>query len=267
MVADEGVRLPRSLARDIGAHRLLIAWPETPPPAAGHRLLLLLDGNATFATAVAALRMQSRRPEVTGVGPALIVGLGHAGEATHDPVARLRDYTPPVPDAPQGSGGVADFIALLEAELLPAVASQFPIDPANRAIFGHSFGGLCVAWTLLHRPGLFQHHIAASPSLWWGEGALLRDAAAFAAAPPPGAAALRLLLTLGELEHGDAALPAERQAHMAARRIGAHIQAFAETLRLALGTLRQIEFAGENHGSVLPAALSRALRFALDPRS
>lgn len=265
MVAEDAVRLPRSLARDVAGHRLLVAWPDTPPPPAGHRLLLLLDGNATFATAVAALRLQSGRAEATHVGPALIVGLGHAGDAPHDPVGRQRDYTPPLPDGPPGSGGVAAFIALLEAEILPAIAAQFPLDAGNRAIFGHSLGGLCVAWTLLHRPGLFRHHIAASPSLWWGEGEGLRQAADFAAAPPAAAAGLRLLVTHGGLESHDPAMPPDRQARLAARQLGARASAFATTLAPVLDTVREVAFPGENHGSVLPAALSRSLRFALDP--
>lgn len=264
-MAREGIRLPRSRAEDLGGHRLLMAWPETPPPPEGYRLLLLLDGNATFATAVAALRLQSGRPEVTGVAPALVVGLGHAGDAPHDQPARLRDYTPPVSGGPPGHGGIDAFLDALDAEILPAIAARFPCDPARRAIFGHSFGGLCVAHLLLTRPGLFRHHVAASPSLWWGDGALLAVAEAFAAAPPPNAAGLRLLVTLGGLESGDPALPPERRAHLAARRMGQNARAFTHRLRPALGAAQLVEFPEENHASVLPAALSRALRFALDP--
>lgn len=51
--------------------------------------MYVLDGNSLFGTMVEALRLQSRRPEKTGVVPAIIVGIGYQTEAPYHP---LRHY-------------------------------------------------------------------------------------------------------------------------------------------------------------------------------
>ncbi|WP_426954637.1 alpha/beta hydrolase [Muricoccus radiodurans] len=271
----EPVRLPRSRCWDLlasgdpaRAHRLFLAWPEEPPPAGGYPLIVLLDANAAFATAVESLRSQARRPEATGVTPAILLGIGYPTEAPTDRAGRTRDYTPAVTGAPAGTGGADAFLDFVERELLPAVETEFPVDRARRAVFGHSLGGLLVLHTLFTRPGLFRRHAAASPSIWWEDRAVLRAAERFVAHPPPGAARLGLLLTVGELENGIVGADPARLARQRERRMGANARNLAAWL-LTLGSrgpqVSFVEFAGENHASVVPAALSRALRFSLEP--
>lgn len=61
-------------------------------------MIYLLDANSVFGTMVEAMRMQSRRPEKTGVVPAVIVGIGYETDAPFDP-GRYYDFTLPVPPA------------------------------------------------------------------------------------------------------------------------------------------------------------------------
>ncbi len=254
------VMIPRSRVLNLGSAgrpdlALWVAWPEGPPPPGGHPLLLLLDGEACFATAAEAARLQARRPEVTGVAPAVIAALSH----TTGPAAREADFTPP---------GAGAFLDLLEQAVLPLLAAVCPCDPVRRALFGHSLGGLLAVQALFRRPGLFRRHVAASPSLWWGGRAVLQEAEGFVADPPPGAPELGLLMLTGALESDDPSLPPARRARLAERRMGAN----ARELVALLGTLgprapriRFVELPDENHASILPAAISRALRFVLDP--
>jgi predicted alpha/beta superfamily hydrolase len=250
------VTLPRSEVWEMSAggdaaraYRLQIAWPAVDPPAAGFPVVYLLDGDAVFPLAVGALRAREGR----GLAPAILVGIGYPGGAPFATQRRRTDYAPP---------GSAAFLDFLLEELVPAVEQCFPADPGARALFGHSLAGLLVLQALLGRPGSFRHLLAASPSIWWGDGAILPQARAFAAAPPPEAARLQLLLTAGELESDDPRQSPERRAQLRARRMGGHAREMAALLGDCLPA-RFHEFAGETHGSVLPAAVARALQAAL----
>lgn len=72
-------------------YRLLIAVPPEPAPADGFPVLVLVDGDALFPTALSAARLQAGRPEVSGVGPAVILGVGYPGAAPFDAERRRQD--------------------------------------------------------------------------------------------------------------------------------------------------------------------------------
>lgn len=105
------------------------------------------------------------------------------------------------------------FSRMLVEELLPWLRDRYPLsyDPADVALAGESYGGLCAGWTALHHPEAFGNAILQSPScgyhpdLTWGTGAgeLLRRVpvptlmADFLAAEP---APIRIFHDVGELE-------------------------------------------------------------------
>ena len=271
-----GVCIPRTRSWEVHpggdpgrAVQVFLAWPEPPPPAAGYPALFVLDAPVLFGTVVEAARLQAGRPAATGVVPGLVVGLGHGGDRAAQVAARRRDYTPPPFDPQTATGGADAFLHAVESLVLPTVEQWVPIDRMAMALFGHSIAGLLPVHALLARPGLFGRCVAASPSLWWGDGVLLRRARAFAAAGGPSASGSRLLLTVGGLERPDseAALrdPVRAARLHAARMIG-NVQDLAAALSPVLLT-RCVEFPDENHGSVVPAAISRAIPFALGGRS
>ncbi|QWB21758.1 MULTISPECIES: esterase family protein [Streptomyces] len=105
------------------------------------------------------------------------------------------------------------FSRMLVEELLPWLHHRYPLsrDPADVALAGESFGGLCAGWTALHHPTAFGNAILQSPScgyhpdLTWGTGAgellrrapvptLIADHLAAEAAP------VRIFHDVGELE-------------------------------------------------------------------
>lgn len=47
---------------------------------------------------------------------------------------------------------------------------------SDKIYFGHSFGGLFGIYALLRDDGIFDEFFIASPSLWWDESQLIRDA-------------------------------------------------------------------------------------------
>lgn len=273
-----GVAIPASAVLPLdgpaGPYRLLLAWPETPPPPDGYPVLYLLDGNADFGTAVDSMRAQSRQPLSTGVAPGLVVGIGYPGEATIDLARRTRDYTPAVSAdrlglRPNGEawpphGGARAFRGFLVEAVRAAIATRFPIDRDRQALFGHSFGGLFVLDTLLDAPAAFTSYIASSPSLWWGDHLLPERLAAGHRAEAAGRTGVRI--SAGGLEETPRPILAGRlpdyPAWLARNRMIANARAFAIGLAACGLDARFHLFEGENHGSVVPAALSRAIAFA-----
>lgn len=244
-----------------GDLRIDLAWPEGPAPAGGFPLLVVTDANAMFATLVEAARLQALRPGGTGLVEPVVLGIGHDIDGLFDAGLRERDYAPP---------GAERLLDRLEA-LVGDLAAHLPLASNRRVLIGHSLGGLFALQALFGRPDMFSGYMAASPSIWWDRAAVRAGADALperlARLDPP----VRLLLTAGGAERGvpvGGAPAATAQARrLAQRRVVEEAQALAERLAsLAPGRLRvafQI-FEGESHGSVIPAALGRAARFAFE---
>lgn len=247
--------------------RIFAGWPEDPPPPGGWPVLYLLDGNVSFPIALAAARMQGRRTERTGVLPALLIAIGHPGEEPFDAAGRMRDYTPPAAAQPPGTGGAEAFLDFIGQELMPEIHRRWPVDTSRQAIFGHSLGGLLVLHAFLTRPGLFRRSVAASPSIWWQDRVVLAGLQRFAGLPREEAARLGLMMIVGgeEEPREGAELDPARLARLRQARMIGNARDLAGRLAPLGPEVRFLELPEENHGSVLPAALSRALRFALAP--
>lgn len=242
-------------AKDGSRYRLLTSVPAEPAPERGFPSILVVDGHALFPIAAATADLQSRRPEVTGVGPSVIIGIGYPGGRVFDPERRQRDLLP-VP------GGADRFLDMIADEVLPAVERFVPLDPARRALVGHSYGGLFTLHALFTRPGLFEAHVAGSPSIWWQDRAILESEQAFRR---KGSRLERLLITVGGLEQAPGLLVGqERTERLARARMRDNASEMADRLsasgRVACSFA---EFPGENHLSVIPPMLSRAVAFAL----
>ena len=232
-------------------------------------VIYLTDANTVFGIAAQALRFLQN---ADGVPPALLVGVGYqlggARRRRSDYGAlRTRDLTPS-PDAgfhalvlaerngeplagDTGPAGGADaFLDFLIDELRPFIAGLYLTDPEDQTLVGSSLGGLFNLHALFSRPGAFQRHVANSPALWWDKGRLFDTEAALAARSTVLPA--RLFLSVGSLETQP---PWDTVAGV--RRLAARLDDRA----YGAFTFDHHVFEDETHSSVIPAALSRGLRW------
>lgn len=231
-------------------YQLWIGIPKRPAPAAGYPALWMLDGNA----AIGALSPEQLDGLAAGQAPVL-VAVGYRTEARIDRESRTLDYTPPVEGLAQQrdpltglpSGGVDAFFDLLEQRMRPEVDQRVRLDPRHQTLWGHSYGGLAVLHALFTRPGAFTDYAAASPSLWWRQGAVVAAATGLEerlAGQHP-----RLLLMKGSSEGVPPGQVSMADAEAGARRLEA---ALAEAPGV---TVRSKVFEGLGHGPMLPASL------------
>lgn len=242
-------------------------------------IVVVLDGSMTFGTAVECAEL---RTAVGFLTPAVIVGVTYDSDIITATRLRTRDFTLPAPAdgypelAPligTEYGGAEAFLRFLERELIPTIQQRAPEASATkRVIFGHSLAGLLVVYALLERPNSFTTYVASSPSLWWNDFAVLRNRDAFQDRIADSQVPVSVLLTVasGEQEPPRQTIPgtdliAAQKRVQEARMIDA-TRELAEWLTSQ--NLRRVEFIcfdGEDHGSVVAAALSRGLTFALRP--
>lgn len=170
------LNLPRANGE---TQRIFVGIPHTPPPAQGYPALYALDGNALLELLPPQTLSQYRHPPV-------LVLIGYPTEQRFDTARRAYDYTPPNPDgkpmpdpltAGRQNGGAPELLQFIETQLRPRIAQLAPTDSGQQTLWGHSYGGLFVLYTLFERPELFSHYIAADPSLWWHNGLMLHYAA------------------------------------------------------------------------------------------
>jgi len=167
------------------AYRLYLAVPHD-RPATG--LDVLLDGNAAFGALT---------PDDLAASPdRAVLGIGYRTEAGFDFDARRSDYLPSDAD---------DFGRVLFREILPDVTSTLGLSDHRHALWGHSYGALFVLHALLRKPSPIAHFWAASPSLWWNEGALIATLAE--AELPQGS----VTLSRGRSEHRRGTVPDENE--------------------------------------------------------
>ena len=234
------------------AYSIDVAWPEAPPPPGGYPVIYVLDGDGYFAAVAEAVRINGNAPQavVVGIGypaadPAWRAGylakmkflpgglstVQAAGMAIS--LARVYDLTPAadadslkqaaaqgITATPADFGGVDDFLKTIETEVKPRVAAlaaenHVKVNGADQTLFGHSLGGLAVVEALFTEPGAYRTFVAASPSIWFADRAVLAKEPAFDAAIAAGKATPRVLITVGADEEDGTKIPATMTAHRA----------------------------------------------------
>lgn len=260
--------------------RIFVYRPPTPAPSGGFPVIYALDGNAHFLSLIASTKAHGVRPALTGLDPAVVVGVGYQVEDDLDLDQRTFDYTPAVDRAllgprPDGQpwqevGGADAFLSLLDAAIKPRIEASMPIDRGRQSLFGHSFGGLCTLYAALTRPGSFRNFLVSSPSIWFGEKRILGFLDGFRDRLAAVGERRTLVLSIGALEQdAPKALfdiwPAYADWIMRNNMVG-NLRALHDSLTaLALPELDLIcrEIEGEHHGSVPPVAIHKAMPVAL----
>lgn len=244
-------------------YQVFLHVPASAAQTQGLPVIYLLDGDDLFIGAAELLRRAARRPESTGIAPAILVGIGHADAPNAAGNSkRRRDYTPG-PCATEtvngASGGAAALLAFITEQLVPTIEADMAIDSTRRALIGHSLAGYFCLWALTRQTTAFTHFAAISPSIWWNPAAIM----------PQSISGAQLYLAVGEWErdpapwqHKLASNPAALERRQRRDMIG-HVRRLADTCARQWPdrTVQLDLLAGEDHATVVDPALTRALRF------
>jgi predicted alpha/beta superfamily hydrolase len=245
-------------------YRLMISAPRA-EPGKRYPVLFVLDGNWYFRAA---------SDTVTGgsgtFDAAIVVGIGYPTEERSEINKRRGiDLTVVVETRqglfPHGSGGCDAFLRIIEEEIKPFVASNYPVDPARYMLYGKSIGGLAVLRALFRTPENFSTYLAVSPSIWQGDRAVLTDEAGFSEKARAGALKLRLLITAASGEDYTGPDPAVRASYEA-NGTGANARNLADRLKILNPenvAVRYVLFQDEDHYTVSLPSIARAITFAL----
>ena len=148
------------------------------------RVVFMVDANAQFPillNSYAKIYANGAKQNAKAVSKlsktVLIVGIGYDSPLAYDTKRRTRDLTPAASGEEYANGGGAgEFYDFVKDELFPLVEKKYSTAKSDKIYFGHSFGGLFGIYALLRDDGIFDEFFIASPSLWWGESQLIRDA-------------------------------------------------------------------------------------------
>lgn len=223
--------------------------PQEQVPTDGFPIYYVLDGLSYFGFVRDGIRLQQLNTTKTSVNSAIVVGICHKEEEMR--LKRFIDFTAPtkkliVPDhakgkLPESYGGAEKFYQFIDQELMPIIEAQYPVDRHHQTLFGHSLGGYFALWCLFTHPTKFANYIAISPSIWWNGQELLNMAKQFIVNERKN----RIFIAVGEREGfmvNDATT-------------------IASLLNNAGLITESYVASDENHASVVPTVLSRALRF------
>jgi hypothetical protein len=122
---------------------------------AAYPVLYVLDGGSNHRIAAAAstfLAVHGTIPEM------IVVAIPNTN--------RMRDFPP--------DAGAAKFLRFLTTELAPRIEQRYRTRPM-RVLAGHSLTALFTVWAKTQMPNAFFGWIALDPSLWWNNGAVLKD--------------------------------------------------------------------------------------------
>lgn len=285
-------------------YSISVAMPMVKAPEGGCPVLYVLDGEWYFGSAVEAVRNNAPGVAVVGIGYPDGVDYVESVLRQHQPLPewaredapfraavglqRMHDLSLPASDEvigrdlPDGSGlsardvgGLDSFLEVLETEVKDRVLDMVPIDRSHQAIFGHSLAGMAVLHSLFLNPNGFRTFVAASPSIWWSERAVLGGELKFADAVRRGVAAPRVLITMGSEEQtADANIAAKAALEFSdySLRIGRNrmvdnARELVERLRCLRGSgdfhvEEYVVFPKQGHNISAWPALGRAIEFA-----
>lgn len=262
-------------------YRIQISWPLNWDRTKQLRnskipVIYILDGNTLFLTATEILWRSSSNTFYQGGG--IIVAIGYQDIPTETgslySSQRNTDLTISEHEVHAGLGGADAFLKFIGEEVRPLVRKQFAdVSIGKEAIFGHSFGGLCVLHALFSRQGgIFDAYFAASPSIWW-DSKIVSEAEDFCSRIEEGTAKCSLQLSYGSLEDKPTQHSSESEAEFeervkqsAERKMGENAVVMEKMLQQSkkLKDLSIVEFEGEDHLTVAASALLRAMSKFLD---
>jgi len=221
-------------------------------------VVFLLDPDYSFAIAHNVVEHFVDRGNLP---PMILVGVGYPGQSQVIETYRrhrTRDYTPTHtlrggygPEIQQLSGGGPAFRDFIAERVIPLIERRYRTN-GERALVGHSFGGLFTTFVLLTRPTLFDRYLAVSPSYWYDDRFIfaLEERAAAELDDLPA----RVALFIGERENP----PHVRRPMVEDLRAFAHKLESRGYAKLVLSTE---VFDDETHNSVFPVAITRGLRW------
>ncbi len=157
-------------------YHISVASPDPSQHPGPWRVLVVLDGDDHFSVALDAYRGWWARG---GGRPLLLVGVGYGAGFRKPGNRRIRDYTPRIVDEEPESGGAEAFHSFLRETLWPRLAKAYPVRHDDPGLAGHSLGGLFVLHALFRREPFFRRGLAAAPSVWWDDQAMLRQVQRF----------------------------------------------------------------------------------------
>lgn len=237
-------------------YKISVSLPEEYDAKSSRKypVLFVLDGNSYFATTVQSYRVQRIGNDVP---PLVIVGIEYptlrrdewlvrrAGEFTHTKVADFDKSYTEQNGMPVTSGEGATFMRVINEEIIPMIEKDYSVS-SDRALFGHSLGGLFATHSLLDKNRTFNRYIISSPSLWWDNEIAFKWAEAYD--QENNTLDATVMLSVGSLEGPQMVPPMER--------MGIVLKA-SDYQELDITTH---VFDNETHLSVQPATLSRGLR-------
>lgn len=241
-------------------YQIFVSMPKGTPPPGGYPMLYILDANALFAGFAETRRVLAFTN--SDIGKSIVVGIGYKTDRPYD-ARRIYDFVPalkkPVPPTQAyyekyKSGGQELFARFILDRLKPELARRYAINPARQALFGHSFGGLFALYMLYNHPTALHAIIAASPSIWWNDQAILTDERNFATKLVQDkiqGPVSRVRIVTGDLDE----MPAESADGVA---MAARLKPLS-----AYGLRSESElFKGETHINVPSRSVTSTLRFA-----
>jgi predicted alpha/beta superfamily hydrolase len=144
------------------------------------------------------------------------------------------------------SGGAPRFLESIREELIPFVESRYRVSPTDRALMGHSRGGLFAHYVLFHHPDTFNRYLISSASNRWDGNILFRFEQAYF--DSHGDLDAKVFMSYGSMEDDVGIANMYKMKALLLSRAYPNLK------------LETHLFEDENHGSVSPGAFSRGLR-------
>jgi len=177
------VTIPNTLIRELKSkivgisYKLYIKLPVDYDPKKQYDIIFLLDPEYSFGIAA---NITDHLVQRNDMPPVVLVGIGYSVD--NYKLNRTRDYTPTKTskggyseEIISHSGGGESFYTFIISELFPFIDSSVG-KAKTKTLVGHSYGGLFASWMLLAKPFTFDRLIIVSPSLWYDEQLMLKEA-------------------------------------------------------------------------------------------
>jgi predicted alpha/beta superfamily hydrolase len=230
-------------------YRIYVSLPQSysKNPSKNYPVVYLLDANVLFELTkelCGVLHWAGQLREL------MIVGIGYPTDNIAETYAlRERDYTPTTV-----IGEAGEFLKFIQEDLIPHIDSNYRTNPSDRAIVGHSHGGLFSLYALFEAPNTFNRYVVSSPSLWWDDRVILEYEREYAQEHPD--LPVKLFLSVGGLEE-DAMIRGPNEKWVSNLE---EFHSILEDRSYAGLEMEMVILADEDHLAVIPSALSRGLR-------